>query len=75
MSRSIDRRKVDAILAIEGGKPIRSRPLPEESPGIHYFGDKELEYVTRVVKARSMESIMRSGSVVVHKPSIYLWQH
>ena len=53
MSRSIDRRKVDAILAIEGGKPIRSRPLPEESPGIHYFGDKELEYVTRVVKARS----------------------
>ena len=40
-------------LAADGGVPVRSTPLPEESPGIHYFGDKELEYVSRVIKSHS----------------------
>jgi len=53
MSNCSDRERIDAQLAIEGGKPIRSKPIPEESPGIHYMGDKEIEYVTSVVKARS----------------------
>lgn len=49
----IDTQRERAPLALNGGKPIRSTPLPEESPGIHYFGDTELDYVTRVIKARS----------------------
>jgi dTDP-4-amino-4,6-dideoxygalactose transaminase len=53
MSNFSDGEKVYGRLAMEGGKPIRSKPLPEESPGIHYIGEKEIEYVTRVVKARS----------------------
>ena len=53
MSNSTIRKKIDSQLAVEGGEPIRSKPLPEESPGIHYIGDKEIEYVTRVVKSRS----------------------
>ena len=53
MNGQIDRKNVDEKLAIEGGHPVRSHPLPEESPGIHYIGSKEIEYVTRVIKARS----------------------
>jgi len=45
--------KVRSKLAIEGGEPVRTRALPGEWPGTHYFGEKELEYVTRVIKARS----------------------
>ena len=44
---------VRAPLARDGGTPVRAVPLPEESPGIHYFGDTELEYVRKVIKARS----------------------
>ena len=53
MSKFSDGEKVSGQLAMEGGKPIRSKPLPEESPGIHYIGEKEIEYITRVLKARS----------------------
>jgi dTDP-4-amino-4,6-dideoxygalactose transaminase len=53
MSNFSNKERIDGQLAIEGGEPIRSKPIPEESPGIHYMGDKEIEYVTRVVKARS----------------------
>ena len=42
-----------ATLAIEGGAPVRSKPLPAESPGIHWFGEEEIELVTRVIQARS----------------------
>lgn len=41
------------LLAIEGGTPVRSSPLPWELPGAHWIGDEELELVTRVVRARS----------------------
>ncbi|MGX1306409.1 dTDP-4-amino-4,6-dideoxygalactose transaminase [Amorphus suaedae] len=40
-------------LAIEGGVPVRTAPLPWELPGAHYIGEEELELVSRVVRARS----------------------
>ncbi|MDQ0317621.1 DegT/DnrJ/EryC1/StrS family aminotransferase [Amorphus orientalis] len=40
-------------LAIDGGTPVRTDPLPWELPGAHYIGEEELELVSRVVKARS----------------------
>ncbi|OWT65451.1 DegT/DnrJ/EryC1/StrS family aminotransferase [Candidimonas nitroreducens] len=40
-------------LAIDGGTPVRNRPLPWEFPGAHWIGEEELDLVTRVVKARS----------------------
>lgn len=40
-------------MAINGGNPIRTEPIPPEFPGVHHFDDKELEYVSRVIKART----------------------
>lgn len=40
-------------LAIEGGEPVRTDPLPWELPGAHYIGEEEMELVGRVVRARS----------------------
>jgi len=44
---------VNQKLAIEGGQPVRSEPLPWELPGSHWIGQEELELVSRVIKARS----------------------
>ena len=38
-------------LAIEGGNPVRTKPLPWELPGAHWIGEEELELVSNVVKA------------------------
>ncbi|MGV0714434.1 DegT/DnrJ/EryC1/StrS family aminotransferase [Mycolicibacterium sp. XJ662] len=40
-------------LAIDGGAPIRTQPLPWEFPGGNRIGTEELELITRVVKAQS----------------------
>jgi 8-amino-3,8-dideoxy-alpha-D-manno-octulosonate transaminase len=40
-------------LAIDGGKPVRSDPLPLEFPGIHHMGEEELEAAMRLLKGRS----------------------
>lgn len=40
-------------LAIEGGTPVRTEPLPWELPGVHWIGDEEAELVERVIRARS----------------------
>ena len=40
-------------LAIDGGTPVRTRPLPWEFPGGNRIGTEELELVTRVVRAQS----------------------
>lgn len=40
-------------LAIAGGAPVRTTPLPWELPGAHWIGEEELEMVSRVIKARS----------------------
>lgn len=41
-------------LAIDGGTPVRTEPLPLEFPGVHHMGAGEIEAVTRVVRSRSM---------------------
>jgi dTDP-4-amino-4,6-dideoxygalactose transaminase len=40
-------------LAIHGGSPVRTRPLPLEFPGIHHFGDEEVAAATAVLRDRS----------------------
>lgn len=40
-------------LAIHGGQPVRTTPLPWEFPGAHWIGDEELELVSQVVKSHS----------------------
>lgn len=40
-------------LAIHGGRPVRSTPLPWEFPGAGWIDERELELVTSVVKAKS----------------------
>ncbi len=42
--------KISEKLAIEGGSPIRTSPLPWELPGSHFMGKEEIELVTRVIK-------------------------
>ena len=46
-------KKQKAKLAIDGGIPVRTNPLPEESPGIHFFGKEEQESVLDVLTNRS----------------------
>jgi 8-amino-3,8-dideoxy-alpha-D-manno-octulosonate transaminase len=41
-------------LAIEDGKPVRTRPLPLEFPGIHFMDNKEVNAAVRVLKSRSL---------------------
>lgn len=40
-------------LAINGGPPVRTEPLPWEFPGASFIGEEELELVSQVVKAHS----------------------
>jgi len=41
-------------LAIQGGTPVRTQPLPLEFPGMHFVDDKEVEAVSRVLRSRSL---------------------
>ncbi|MBA3994416.1 MAG: DegT/DnrJ/EryC1/StrS aminotransferase [Cyanobacteria bacterium DS2.3.42] len=45
--------QTEAVLAINGGEPVRKAPLPWELPGAHWIGDEELDLVVKVVKAKS----------------------
>jgi dTDP-4-amino-4,6-dideoxygalactose transaminase len=40
-------------LAIHGGIPVRTEPLPLEFPGIHYMDEEEVEAAVRVLRSRS----------------------
>ncbi len=40
-------------LAIDGGKPVRTKPLPLEFPGVHHMDTKEIQAATRLLRARS----------------------
>lgn len=40
-------------LAIHGGKPARSKPLPPNYPGALMMGEEEIEAVARVIRAHS----------------------
>jgi hypothetical protein len=41
-------------LAIHGGPPVRTEPLPLEFPGVHHMGPEEEEAVLRVMRSRSL---------------------
>lgn len=41
-------------LALHGGTPVRTQPLPLEFPGVHHMGDEEIGAVARVAQSRSM---------------------
>ncbi|HUY14558.1 MAG TPA: DegT/DnrJ/EryC1/StrS family aminotransferase [Terriglobia bacterium] len=41
-------------LAIEGGTPVRTEPLPLEFPGVHHMGDDEIEAAIRILRSRSL---------------------
>ena len=41
-------------LAIDGGTPVRTEPIPLEFPGVHYMDEQEVEAAVRVVRSRSL---------------------
>ncbi len=41
-------------LAIEGGTPVRTEPLPLELPGVHRMDEEEVEAAVRVLRSRSL---------------------
>src|SRR5215472_7520864 len=41
-------------LAIAGGKPVRTEPLPLEFPGVHHMDDEEVQAALRVIRSRSL---------------------
>jgi 8-amino-3,8-dideoxy-alpha-D-manno-octulosonate transaminase len=41
-------------LAIEGGTPVRTKPLPQEWCGAHYMDKQEIKAVTRVCKSKTL---------------------
>jgi 8-amino-3,8-dideoxy-alpha-D-manno-octulosonate transaminase len=41
-------------LAIDGGAPIRTEPLPLEFPGIHHMDEEEIEAAVRLLRSRSL---------------------
>jgi len=41
-------------LAIEGGTPVRTTPLPLEFPGMHYLDEAEIQAAVRVLNSRSL---------------------
>ena len=49
-----DDKAIENRLAIDGGKPVRTEPLPLEFPGVHHMDDEEVEAVNRVVRSRSL---------------------
>jgi dTDP-4-amino-4,6-dideoxygalactose transaminase len=44
---------IEEKLAIEGGKPVRTEPLPLEFPGVHHMDQEEVERAVRVLNSRS----------------------
>lgn len=43
----------DRKLAIDGGRPVRTQPLPLEFPAIYSMGEEEIEAAARVLRSRS----------------------
>jgi 8-amino-3,8-dideoxy-alpha-D-manno-octulosonate transaminase len=46
--------ELEETLAIDGGKPVRTRPLPLEFPGVHHMDDEEAQAALRVIQSRSL---------------------
>jgi hypothetical protein len=40
-------------LAANGGRPVRTEPLPLGFPGIHYLDEEEINAAVRVLRSRS----------------------
>lgn len=40
-------------LAIHGGTPVRSEPLPLEFPGVHHMDEEEIDAAMCVLRSRS----------------------
>jgi dTDP-4-amino-4,6-dideoxygalactose transaminase len=56
-NESLDARGLQATtekLAIDGGRPVRTEPLPLEFPGVHHMDDEEIRAAVRVLKSRSL---------------------
>jgi len=54
MTAHIKERSTDDRLAIDGGKPIRTEPLPLEFPGVHHMDEQEVEAAGRITRSRSL---------------------
>ena len=50
----LKRERDENRLAIDGGSPVRSEPLPLEFPGVHYLDEGEVEAAVRVLRSRSL---------------------
>ena len=53
MYKQVNKKKQHDKLAINGGEPVRTQPLPWELPGSHYIGEEEIQLVTQVLKAKT----------------------
>jgi dTDP-4-amino-4,6-dideoxygalactose transaminase len=53
MTMATDSRYLSNRLAIDGGTPVRSTPLPWELPGAYYIDEEEKRLVNQVIDARS----------------------
>lgn len=53
MQQELSNSASEGRLAIDGGSPVRTHPLPWELPGVHWMGQEERDLVDRVVAARS----------------------
>ena len=42
-----------AALAMNGGRPVRTTPLPLEFPGVHHMDEEEMDAAIRVLRSRS----------------------
>jgi len=49
-----DSDSTDGRLAINGGTPVRTEPLPLEFPGVHHMDAEEVEAAARVVRSKSL---------------------
>ena len=49
-----DDKAIENRLAIDGGKPVRTEPLPLEFPGVQHMDDEEVQAVNRVMRSRSL---------------------
>ncbi len=45
---------IEGKLAVDGGRPVRTKPLPLEFPGVHHMDNKEVSAALRVLKSRSL---------------------
>ena len=44
---------ISSELALNGGSPVRSTPLPLEFPGVHHMDNEEIDAAVRVLRSRS----------------------